>query len=268
VAKKCACLTDFNLKRNFVNVKAISTRQITIPKLSLFLHIQKTAGTSVVNTVQEYYGDNLISHRNYSPHKPDEFRHTGFVSGHFGYGYAQHLMKSRYCFTFLRDPAERVLSFYYFCLRSNPEDFAVYKLAQEQNIDDFLDLGLDHPQVKPFIWNHQTWQLACGWGNTAKKSIYSCDEKDMINLAISHLSEFDHVGFCETFDEDMAIILNEIGIKCVTQIAKLNVSHNRPRKEDLPSSTTDRLRRVTELDQILYNHARAIRRTACMRKEK
>ena len=249
-------------------MKALSKGQIFMPTLSLFPHIQKTAGTSVVNTVQKYYGNNVISHLDYHLHKPSEFCHTGFVSGHFGYDYAQQLMKSRYCFTFLRDPVERVLSFYYFCLRSNPEEYAVYKLAQEQNIDDFLDLGLDHPQVKPFIWNHQTWQLACGWGNTAKKSIYSCDEKDMINLAISHLSEFDHVGFCETLDEDMAIILNEIGIKCVTQIAKVNVSHNRPRIEDLPSSTTDRLGRITELDQILYNHAWTIRRTACMRKKK
>lgn len=236
-------------------MRAIIKGQAFMPKPSLFLHIQKTAGTSVVNTVQQYYGNSVICHLDYHPHKPTEFCQTGFVSGHFGYDYAHKLMKSRYCFTFLRDPAERVLSFYYFCLRSNPKDYTVYKMAQEQNIDDFLDAGLDHPQIKPVIWNHQVWQLASGWGNAARKSIFSYDEKDLINSAISHLAQFDHVGFRETFDEDMNIILNEIGIKNVSQIAKANVGHNRPRIEDLPSSTRDRLRRITELDQILYDHA-------------
>ena len=238
-----------------------------MPTPALFLHIQKTAGTSVVNTVKKYYGNNFISHLDYHLHKPGEFCDTDFVSGHFGYDYAQQLMKPRYCFTFLRDPAERVLSFYYFCLRSNPEDYEVYKMAQELNIDDFLDLGLDHPKVKPFIWNHQAWQLASGWGNAVRKSISSYDEKDMINSAILHLAEFDHVGFRETFDEDMAIILNGIGIKNVCQVAKTNVGHNRSRIEDLPPSTRDRLRRITVLDQILYDNEWAISRTrACEKK--
>lgn len=238
-----------------------------MPKPSLFLHIQKTAGTSVVNTVQKEYGDDLISHSDYSLYKLKEFQKTGFVSGHFGYDYAQYLMKHRYCFTFLRDPIERVLSFYYFCLRSNPDDFEVYDIAQKSNLDDFLDLGLDHPKVKPYIWNHQVWQLSYGWANTAKKNIRSCDEKNITNLALSHLAEFDHVGFCETFNEDMVTILSEIGIDCITRLTKVNVSHHRPRKEDLPPNTIARLQRITELDQILYDHAWAIRRAACLQKE-
>lgn len=89
----------------------------------------------------------------------------------------------------------------------------------------------------------------------------------MINSAISHLAEFDHVGFRETFDEDIDIILNEIGMKYVSQIAMTNVGHNRPRIEELSLSIRDRLWRITVLDQILYDHAWAIRRTVCMRKE-
>jgi hypothetical protein len=224
--------------------------------------IKLHAGTSLISSYTKNSGHVRCLH------KPGEFCNTDFVSGHFGYDYAQQLMKARYCFTFLREPAERVLSFYYFCLRSNPEDYKVYKMAQELNLEDFLNLGLDHPQVKPFINNHQAWQLASGWGNTARRSIFSYDEKDMINSAVSHLAEFDYVGFRETFDEDMANILNKIGIKNVCRVAKTNVGHNRPQIEDLPPSTRDRLRRITELDQILYDHAWAIRRNVCLQKKK
>ena len=231
-----------------------------MPIPALFLHIQKTAGTSVVHTVRKYYKNDVVSHLDFHLHEPAAFNGTGFISGHFGYDYAQPLMHSRYCFTFLRDPSERVLSFYYFCLRSDPEEYAVYKLAQTNSLDDFLEMGLAHPQVRAFIWNHQTWQLACGWGNCAKKSIAAYDEKEMIRLAKTHLSEFDHVGFKETFDTDMATILNRLQIKKRTgPVARTNVSPRRPPVEDLAPSTRDRLQQITMLDQSLYDHAWGMR---------
>ena len=226
---------------------------------ALFLHIQKTAGTSVVQTFREFYGEDIISHLDYYGHKPEEFRNKRFVSGHFGYSYAQHFMKSRYSFTFLRDPAERVLSFYYFCRRSNPDEFPVYKIAQEQTLNGFLDMAIDHLLVKSCIWNHQTWQLSCGWGNALKKSVVIYDEEQMINEAKAHLCEFDHVGFTETFDEDMGIILNDLGIGSSCEMKKENVGHQRLRTNELSSSTKNRMRRITEMDQALFDYAKSSR---------
>ena len=222
---------------------------------ALFLHIQKTAGTAVVQMASSFY-NKFISHFDYHGHKPEEFQHTGFVSGHFGYSYAQPLMKFRYSFTFLRDPGERVLSFYYYCRRSDPDEYGIYKLGREKSLDEFLDLGQDHQQVKPYIWNHQTWQLACGWYNPAGKNIMNYDQETMINEAKAHLAEFHHIGFVETLDEDMMTIWNGLGVKWSARIPTVNKGGPKPRVKDLPSSTRHRLRRITELDQILYDYAR------------
>ncbi len=226
-------------------------------KPALFLHIQKTAGTSVVKMCREYYGETLVSHIDYRGRKPESFEETGFVSGHFGYGFARPLMGSRYSFTFLRDPVERVLSFYYFCCRSDPDAYEIYRLTQENTINDFLDMGLDNPRVKTHIWNHQTWQLACGWGNPSQKSILDYDGEAMLGEARTHLAEFDYVGFTESFDQDIHVILNSLGISRSAKALKTNAGGPRPRKTDLSSSIRERLARLTELDQTLYDSALA-----------
>lgn len=81
----------------------------TVP--ALFLHIQKTAGTSLVNMARRYYGDNVISHADYCTVAPDEIKKFGFISGHFGYAFARPLMQGRYSFTFLRDPSNAYCRF-------------------------------------------------------------------------------------------------------------------------------------------------------------
>lgn len=227
-----------------------------MPTPALFLHIQKTAGTSVIHVFSRYYENSMISYVDFHGHKSEDFLNTRFVSGHFGYSFAENLMKSRYSFTFLRNPIDRVLSFYSYCQRSNPEKYAVYKLAQQVSFDEFLDMGMTHPQIMPFIWNHQTWQIASGWGNIEKRALLSYPPDEMLNDAIANLDQFDYVGFTESFDADMTMILANLGIVEHEGIPKANTTENRPQKNELPSGTLDRLRRVTELDQLLYDHAR------------
>ncbi|MEW6077217.1 MAG: sulfotransferase family 2 domain-containing protein [Thermodesulfobacteriota bacterium] len=231
-----------------------------IPVPALFLHIQKTAGTAVVRTVSGYY-EKVVSHLDYHGCRPDDLDRTDFVSGHFGYGFARELMPSRYCFTFLRDPVERVLSFYYHCRRSDPGQYPVYRLAREKSLDEFLDLALEQPQVMSYVWNHQTWQLACGWGNRDGRYIVDYDPEQMITDARDHLAEFDYIGFTETLDRDMAVILERLKITLSAGIPRINAGGARPRPEDLPSSTRSRLRRITEMDQMLVDHARSLRRS-------
>ena len=52
----------------------------------------------------------MISHGDFSGYKPEDLYNTYFISGHFGYYYARSLMATRYSFTILCDPVERVLS--------------------------------------------------------------------------------------------------------------------------------------------------------------
>ena len=96
---------------------------------ALFLHIQKTAGTSIIDLARPHYGLSMTSHGDCWGYPPQYFDNTPFVSGHIGYDYARHIMESRYSFTILRDPIERVLSMYYFCRKQKSTEFDIYRAA-------------------------------------------------------------------------------------------------------------------------------------------
>jgi len=229
-----------------------------IKKPALFLHIQKTAGTSIVDLAAEHYGNhNISAYADYFDKNPIKFQRTRFVSGHFGYDFARHIISNRYSFTFLRKPADRILSFYYFCLNQNPKEFEIYETTQENTLEQFLTLALESPDNYSHIWNNQVWMLAHGWGGN--KTISDYTEEELLALSIQHLNEFDFIGFTETFDHDIKIILKALGISKKGSIRKSNVTKNKHFLSELPTSTRKLLDQLTELDTRLYEHARAHR---------
>ena len=105
----------------------------------LFLHIQKTAGTSVQEMARIAYGsDRVVSHGDFVSLGVEGCRSYDFVSGHFGFAFARPLMEGRYCFTFLRDPIDRIISLYEFCKTRDPLEFPIYAIAQRTDLVGFL----------------------------------------------------------------------------------------------------------------------------------
>ena len=240
-------------------------------KPAVFLHIQKTAGTSIVDWVIHSCGlDKVVAHGDYCKGRPDlgiemkgdaraispgDFHSIPFVSGHFGYDWARHLMDKRYSFTFLRNPIERVLSFYSFCKSRDPKEFDIYALTQQVSLDEFLQIGMKVPLVKECIWNHQTWQLAHGWGNSEQPSVSCFEPDEILDLAIRHLEDFSYIGLTETFEEDRDNILAALGIVPPKEKIVSNVQPGRPTSKDLPQSTLKLLEELTHLDRTLYEEA-------------
>lgn len=237
------------------------------------MHIQKTAGTSIVDLLRPHYQQKLISHGRYlekvvwsekNKLRLDgaaitEFRNIPFLSGHFGYDFARTFMQGRYAFTFLRHPIERVLSFYFFCRTRDPAEYEIYKLSQERTLDEFLQMGLEVPEVKAYVWNNQVWQFACGYGNHKNHGLASFDPEELLELAIKHLEDFSYVGFTETFNDDCSKILLDLGINSSQKRITANANPNRPTLKSLSESTLELLAELTLLDQILYESAWAKR---------
>jgi hypothetical protein len=87
----------------------------SIKKPAIFLHIQKTAGTSIVDLARRHYGnENMTSHGDHLegfkqfPLKDkffeterilSKYEATPFISGHFGYDFSKPFMNVRYSFT-------------------------------------------------------------------------------------------------------------------------------------------------------------------------
>ena len=228
-------------------------------KKVLFLHIQKTAGSSLITFAKQHYEDNLISHGDYVGHHPDIFKNIKFISGHFGYDFAKNLIDGRYSFTFLRNPIERILSFYYFHKTREINEFPITRKAHELDLEDFLTLGLTEPYIKSRIWNNQVWQLAHGYGSP--HSINDFSEEILLNQSIKNLKKFSHIGFVESFEDDMEVIMPCLGIQYLktNPLPKVNTTNNRLQISELPSSTLSILNELTSLDRKLYEYAQAIR---------
>ncbi|SFO39629.1 sulfotransferase family 2 domain-containing protein [Nitrosospira briensis] len=240
-------------------------------KPAIFVHIQKTAGTSIIDLMKQHYQQkHVISHGNYldgvdhARFKNDSwideqlisnFRNIPFLSGHFGYDFARLFMRERYSFTFLRDPVERVLSFYYFCRNQDPNAYEIYRLCQQLSLDEFLKRGLKQSEVNAYIWNNQVWQLACGFGNPKNLDLSSFEPEKLLDMSIKHLDEFSYIGFTETFKTDCEKILEDLEAPLPQNIVASNVNRRRRPSKDLPESSLTLLEQLTRFDQILYQSA-------------
>lgn len=222
---------------------------------ALFLHIQKTAGTSIIAAARRKYGNDMTSHGDCWGRPPGAFSQIGFVSGHLGYNYAESLFDGRYSFTFLRNPIERVLSMYYFCRERDANEFMIYKRANEFSLEVFLRAGFQDEWVRKNIWNNQVWQLAHGYAHLDARTIVDFEPSELLNLAIEHLDCFSYVGFTEQFDIDATEIFKALNLPSDGRLPKANVTIGRPAADEVSRIELDLLEELTELDRKLYAYA-------------
>lgn len=235
---------------------------------TIFMHIQKTAGTTLVNLLREHYGlENSMSHGDHlagfteKTEKKVFFskeniltRHQDklFISGHFGYSFCSAFMKDRYSFTFLRNPVERILSFYSYCRSQPAEAFPINALAKEKPLEEFLRLGLSELPIYGYIWNIQAWQLAYGYCNYEGKGLSQFQPQDLIELAVKHLENFSFVGTLENFQQGRDTILRNLGIPLPDINSVENATIERTTIADLTDEEFILLQELTAADRFIY----------------
>lgn len=123
-----------------------------------FLHIPKTAGTSINSWLHSYGLFNICPDGLWSQLLDRDERSLSeydVFSGHF-YTFLQNYIKSDLnTFTFLRHPVERSVSHYLHIMR----DSAHYLHKRAQELGSFMEFMVD-PETAPMIFNFQTRALS------------------------------------------------------------------------------------------------------------
>ena len=113
----------------------------------LFLHIPKTAGTSMLNGLRNMFGDGrvlrLTGAATLSVQPIDDIVAGGLdgvscVAGHVPVYLLRHHFNRFRPFTILRNPVSRVLSLYRFLRRAGPQELARMGLRPDFSLKDFL----------------------------------------------------------------------------------------------------------------------------------
>lgn len=228
-------------------------------KKAVFLHIQKTAGSSVQGTARHIYGnDQVWSHGDYEQRPAEEAENIAFLSGHFGYVYTEHFAKRRFAFTFLREPMERILSFHrYYSSTVSDGSPETAELAQNRSRLDFLRQAKDS-DLRFHLENNQAWQLAYGWGaaEVGKPSIWlkRFSKAQLFDMAAGNIDKFDYVGFADRADLDIANIFTALGW-VAPAVQTYNRHEQRSSKQVLSDEERELLLELTDVDRAVYRYA-------------
>ena len=179
------------------------------------------------------------------------------IKGHFPYGIHEHLSQPFDYITMLRDPVERMVSHYYFVLRTPHhylyETVTSKKIGLNEYVLGGLSEELDNGQVR----------LISGIG---RRIPYGQCSRKWLEVAKENLERrFSFVGLAERFDETILLIARKFGWKDPYYIRQ-NVTENRPAVKDVPMHVIDAIKKVSALDLELYSFAQSIFRKTLRRR--
>ena len=229
----------------------------------VFLHIPKTAGSSINNYFRRRFGPGRsgrvaqVDDRNLNKDVWQEqlaaARRARFVFGHFGGAVLPEIAQDAFVFTFLRDPRERVLSAYSFFSSHQDANFRREGLS----LEDFLKS--EDPYLRNFLDNTQSRQLA-GYFDMAAQEVHP---DSVVDRAMTVLESMGLVGFVDRFDEDFERLLRVHGLDIPRRTPKENSSREQAEKSgfaDKPLVLSDEaeilIGNLNRRDQELYDLAR------------
>lgn len=230
----------------------------------IFLHIHKTAGTTLDRVVSRQYKADTIfrftdpekSIIEYGRMPEKDRRKYKLITGHMAAaGHSafvdpvhNHIPSPCIYITLLRDPVSRVISQYYHVLRH--PNVSWYGRVQGMSLRDFV-----RNKLTPDLDNGQTRVLCTQQGNSSDVRAFGQCSVDMLEGAKRNLMErFAVVGLTERFDETLVLLQRTFGWRNIFYLRQ-NVSTNRPRRLDVPGDVKEAILECNELDIQLYRFA-------------
>jgi hypothetical protein len=180
-------------------------------KPAVFIHIPKTAGTSLGAALRKHY-------RAIDSHYPPDGIKYGYhptdvdcILGHFAYGFSQHILGGRksFEFTFLREPRQRFASqlrydFKFFSELAGAGAPALPEIVNADSLGEFFETN------ELLYFDNCLVRYLSGRWNYAP--LGSLTERDL-DLAKENLTRLDFVGDVDSYESDVHRLGNLLGIE-------------------------------------------------------
>lgn len=243
----------------------------------LFVHIPKSAGSSLNKMLMDAYG------------LPADYPHYNstvlliqeplrlqlpMIMGHVHYDIAQTLLASPTIFTFLREPVERTISAFEF-MKANPETW-VGELAQGtiteffgheavlQNESNMQTRMIGHEIPFPQLWHDYVAGKVTAeqYFVNIQRCMNQPPTRKTLDVAKRRLESMAFFGFTETFAEDVEVLFQILGRPC-PKVVRTNITppEFQARNTYTPAEI-DMIISANEYDIELYEFAKSLRQSS------
>lgn len=211
---------------------------MTDDRMIFYMHLPKTAGTTIQNLVMRQYKkeDILYFYNQESILKGFDSDALKAVMGHFRYGFHKYTSKPFTYVTFMRDPIDQAVSHYY-----HYYDNKSIKKVQQMTIEEFAE--------SKYNYNFQTRFIS---GENRIKE----DPEKYLEIAKQNISnDFTMIGLKERLDESTVLMKNLLGYKH-TFYNSGNINFKRYKRPEISGEALEALNANTLMDQKLYAFAK------------
>jgi uncharacterized membrane protein YkvA (DUF1232 family) len=239
-----------------------------------FLHLEKTAGMSVVSALSAQFHPLQIDadlRRAFPPHvltplPPfllDRVRRCALIWGHYDMPSIDRLGPGRFTFTFLRDPAERIVSLYQYWRAQAALDLGWNGMnqpvlaAQRLSLAAFLQSR--DPWILDYIDNFYVRRLTGQYATHHAEDPLHTAPDDWKDAALRAVGRLDFIGFTEDTGGSLAQLAGRLGFTAPPAAPRVNVTRTKPGEAGLQDPEVQAaLARLTRLDRVIYDEARRL----------